>query len=416
MKFEDYRIASEIKKNLAEKGFKRPTDIQFKTIPHVLGGEDVLAIAQTGTGKTAAFAIPILNYLIQSKSFRQDGAIPCLVMAPTHELAIQINEVFQSLAVNTGITCFAITGGVDQAPQIAQLKQGVDVLVATPGRIFDLIHQEHLKLWKTDILVLDEADHMLDLGFYNDIIDLLKYIPKKRQTLFFSATINPKIKKLAYSLVNNPIRIQISPENPVAKNVMHSVAHIQMDDKRYFLERMISENPESKILVFVRTKVRAERVLKAMERVDIKCVTIHSDKTQQQRHDAMELFKSGVIKLFIATDISARGIDIPNVDFVVNYDLPEQEENYVHRVGRTGRGTNKGNAVSFCSDEEKELLSAIESYLGAPIDLLKISKRDYEETLDFTDDSDYNWQAVLKDAEEERQNPTKRSFKKKKKR
>ncbi|MDA3930447.1 MAG: DEAD/DEAH box helicase [Prolixibacteraceae bacterium] len=411
MKFEAYRLAEQLKKNLEIANFKRPTDIQYKTIPHVIDGEDVLAIAQTGTGKTAAFVIPILDILIQNKK-KQDG-IRCLVMAPTHELAKQINGVFNALAKNTGITSTVIIGGVDQEPQIKKLKEGVDVLVATPGRIFDLVNQEHLHLWKAEILVIDEADQMLDLGFYKDIMDLIKYLPKKRQTLYFSATISPKIKKLAYSLVNNPIRIQISPKNPVSKNVTHHVAHIEMDDKRFFLERMVNENPESKILVFVRTKVRAERVLKAMQRVNITSVTIHSDKVQTERDEAMNAFRTGEVKMLVATDVSARGIDIPNVDFVVNYDLPDKDENYVHRVGRTGRGNQKGNAVSFCSTEEKELLADIEKYIGGSIDELEISKSDYVETIDFTNEHNDNWQMLLKD---EAESVSIRKKKKKKKR
>ena len=401
MKFTEYSIAPEIKKNLELNGFKRPTDIQYKTIPHVLKGEDVLAIAQTGTGKTAAFAIPIIHLLIQQRKNRKPEGVSCLVMAPTHELALQINGVFNQLSKKTKIRSTAIIGGVKYDDQLAELKKGAEILVATPGRIFDLVHQKHLNLSKAGILVLDEADHMLDLGFYKDITDLIRFLPKKRQTLYFSATINPKIKKLAYSLVNNPIRIQISPKNSVAKNVTHQVANIEMDDKRFFLERMAFENPESKILVFVRTKIRAERVMKAMERVNIKAITIHSDKTQDERKTTMNLFKSGNIKMLIATDVSARGIDIPNVDFVVNYDLPEQTENYVHRVGRTGRGTQKGHAVSFCSSEEKELLSQIENYIGKEIDELEINKKDYTETLDFTSDTNNNWQKMMKEADRE---------------
>jgi ATP-dependent RNA helicase RhlE len=233
---------------------------------------------------------------------------------------------------------------------------------------------------------------------------LVKRLPGRRQTLFFSATIDSKIKKLAYSLVNKPIRIQISPKNPVAKNVEHSVAFIEMDDKRAFLERLINENPESKILVFVRTKVRAERVKKAMERVEILGNTIHSDKDQKERTKNMDEFKSGKVKLLIATDVSARGIDIPNVDFVVNYDLPDVAANYVHRVGRTGRGTQKGRAVSFCSTEEKPLLEEIESFLDKEISVIEMDKETYRETLDFTKDTDYNWKKLMKENEKELQN------------
>ncbi len=397
MKFQDYRIAPQIKTNLEKEGFKRPTDIQYKTIPHVLSGEDVLAIAQTGTGKTAAFVIPILHKLISCKS--DNNGIKCIVMAPTHELAKQTHGVFQNLSKGSGIKSMVIIGGVDQDPQIEQLQKGVSILIATPGRVFDLVSQGHLKLSSVSTLVVDEADQMLDRGFYKDISDLIRFLPKNRQTLYFSATIDNKIKKLAYSLVRNPIRIQISPKNPVAKNIIHHVMHIEMDDKRFFLERMVNENPESKILVFVRTKVRAERVFKAMERVKISSLTIHSGKNQEERDETMEQFRSGTIKMLIATDVSARGIDIPNVDFVVNYDMPEQSENYVHRIGRTGRGKNKGNAVSFCSESEAEFLENIEEYIGSEIEELKISKNEYQETLDFTDDTNDNWKKLIIDNE-----------------
>lgn len=399
MKFSDYNVAPEIKNNIEKAGFTKPTDIQYKSIPHILKGEDVLAIAQTGTGKTAAFVIPILDILKRKKIAKRSDGVKCLIMVPTHELAIQINEVFNKLGKNTKLKNFAIHGGVEQNPQIEKLQKGIDILIATPGRVFDLVHQGFLKLHRVEILVLDEADHMLTLGFLKDIQDLIKILPKKRQTLFFSATIDKKIKQLAYSLVINPIRIQISPKNPVAKNIEHSVAFIAMDDKRFFLERIIKENPESKILVFARTKVRAERILKAMERVDIKTITIHSDKTHEERSIAMQKFKSGEIKILIATDISARGIDIPNVDFVINYDLPEQSENYVHRVGRTGRGTQKGYAVSFCSKEENEILSEIEEYLEKPIEVLKIDKLSYQETIDFSEDGEKDWRKLLEEDE-----------------
>lgn len=408
MKFEKYRISPEIKKSLSKLGFKRPTDIQYKAIPNVLKGEDVLAIAQTGTGKTAAFAIPVINLLDERKIDGRPDGIKCLVMVPTRELALQITEVFEQIGKHTRVKTFCVFGGVDQDRQIDNLLKGVDVLVATPGRMFDLVSQGYIHFNRLEILILDEADHMLDLGFIKDIRDLMKFMPKSRQTLFFSATIDEKIKKLAYSLTKKPIRIQISPKNPVAKNVDHSVAFIEMDDKRFFLERLITENPEQKVLVFVRTKIRAERVKKAMERVGVKSETIHGDKEQKDRFDVMDRFKSGEIKVLIATDVSARGIDIPNVQFVVNYDLPEQTENYVHRVGRTGRGKEKGNAVSFCSQEEQEILTEIEEYLGSKVKVLKIEKDDYSETIDFTQDIDNDWKSLLREEEQEQKAAKKR--------
>ncbi|MDP4680334.1 MAG: DEAD/DEAH box helicase, partial [Cyclobacteriaceae bacterium] len=373
--------------------------------------EDVLAIAQTGTGKTAAFAIPILH-IVQDKKIkgRKDG-IRCLVMAPTHELALQINEVFKTLGKNLKVITFCIHGGVDQDPQKEKLNKGVDILIATPGRLFDLVSQGDLILDRVEILVLDEADHMLDLGFIKDIQDLMRHIPKKRQTLFFSATINEKIKKLAYSLVSNAIRIQISPKDPVAKNIEHAVAFIEMDDKRFFLEDMIRNNEGSKILIFVRTKVRAERVKNAMDRVSIISDTIHSDKVQEERERIMKNFRKGELSILIATDISARGIDIPNVDYVINYDLPESSENYVHRVGRTGRGNQKGQAVSFCSKEEKVVLDEIEENLGKPIARISISKNDYQETVMATENKENDWKSLIKEQESQIQNRRKKKKK-----
>ena len=383
MKFTDYSIAYDIKDNLEKLGFRRPTDIQFKSIPPIMRGEDVLAIAHTGTGKTAAFAIPIIHQIHERKNVSRTDKVRCIVMVPTHELALQLKEVFDAISNGMRIKTLCIFGGVEQQPQIDALYNGADIVIATPGRMFDLVSQGFLKLDKIDYLILDEADHMLDLGFIKDIQDMLRFLPKHRQTLFFSATINEKIKKLAYSLVTNPIRIQISPKDPVAKNIQHAVAYIEMDDKRFFLESIIKEHPENKILIFVRTKVRAERVAKAMERANIKTLTMHSDKEHEERLKVMDAFKKGMVKILIATDINARGIDIPNVDYVINYDLPEQAENYVHRVGRTGRGDKKGQAVSFCSTEEIPVLKEIETYLDKPIHVLEIDKELYSATLEF---------------------------------
>jgi ATP-dependent RNA helicase RhlE len=410
MKFSSYDIAPQIKRSLEELGYKRPTDIQFKAIPSILNLEDVLAIAQTGTGKTAAFAIPVIEIIYHRKRDNPDKkGIRAVVMVPTHELAMQITEVFQKIGRYTDVTALGIYGGVDQQPQIEKLQEGVDIIVATPGRLFDLVSQKHIKLRCTEFLVLDEADHMLDMGFYDDIKELITYLPLNRQTLFFSATINEEIKDLAYSLVKNAIRIQISPKDPVSKNVDHSVMFVEMDDKRFFLERLVNENPESKILVFVRTKVRAERVFEAMKRVNIKTITMHGGKDQSDRLAVMEQFRTGEINVLIATDVSARGIDIPGVNYVVNYDLPDVDENYVHRVGRTGRGTQKGHAVSFCSPEEKPVLKQIEKFLDKPIKVLDVKKDDYRETLLFTEDTNDNWKLLLKEAEK-----AEKTFKKKK--
>jgi ATP-dependent RNA helicase RhlE len=414
MKFDDYHIAAELKKSLKEQNFKKPTDIQFKAIPPILKGEDVLAIAQTGTGKTAAFVIPILQKLIEFKSGKANKGIKCVVMVPTHELAIQINKVFETLGKYTHIKTFALFGGTEQAPQIEKLIQGIDILVSTPGRLFDLRSQGYIDLSTVGILVLDEADHMLDLGFIKDIEDIIRYLPKNRQTLFFSATINEKIKKLAYSIVRRAIRIQISPKDPVSKNILHSLLFVEMDDKRFFLERLIKENLDKKIIVFVRTKVRAERVKAAMERVQLETITIHSGKDHKERLTVMNAFGSGTTKVLIATDVSARGIDIPNVDLVINYDLPDVAENYVHRVGRTGRAFAKGQALSFCANEEKEYLNEIEEYLGQNIEVLELDKEEYTATIDFTkNESNTTWRDIQKEIEKAELEMEK--FKKKKK-
>jgi len=387
MKFDQYYISEEIKKNLAQLGFKRPTDIQFKVIPSIQKGEDVLAIAQTGTGKTAAFAIPLIDGIQRRKSSKRSYGIRCIVMVPTRELAAQIGEVFESLSRHTKVKTFALYGGVEQDAQIKKLQDGIDVLVATPGRMFDLISQGYIRLDHIDTLVLDEADRMLDLGFIEDIRFVKKKITRKHQTLFFSATINKKIKKLAFSQVkSSAIRIQLSPDDPVSKNVSHAVMFVEMDDKRFFLERYVRENPESKIVVFVRTRVRVERVAKAMGRVGIESLSIHGEKDQGQRLEAMKTFKQGDCRMLIATDVSARGIDIPDVTVVINYDLPDAVENYVHRVGRTGRGMNKGVALSFCSKEERERLEEIQEFLGKEIEVLRVGKTDYARTLHFSNE------------------------------
>jgi ATP-dependent RNA helicase RhlE len=399
MKFEKYHISEIIKENLARLGFKRPTDIQFKAIPSIMNGEDVLAIAQTGTGKTAAFAIPLIDRIHRAKSSKRDTGIKCIVMVPTRELAMQIGDVFTSIAKCTKVKPFALIGGVEQDAQIKKLQDGIDILITTPGRMFDLIHQGFIGLERVDTLVLDEADHMLSLGFIKDIKYVKKMLTRKHQTLFFSATINPEIKKLAFSQVKSTaIRIQISPDDPVSANVSHAVMFVEMDDKRFFLETFIREHAESKIIVFVRTRVRAERVAKAMERVQIPSITIHGEKDQGERLDALKRFKEGDTNILIATDVSARGIDIPDVNYVINYDLPDKAENYVHRVGRTGRGVKKGIALSFCSEEEKERLQEIQQFLDKEIEVIKVGKKDYARTIDIAKkNTDLDVRALIED-------------------
>lgn len=418
MKFSDYRISPKIKRAIEEEGWRRPTDIQYKSIPNILEGEDLLAIAQTGTGKTAAFAIPIIDLIYQKKQIqRRESGTKCLIMAPTHELVNQLLEVFQKIGKYTTVKTMAIIGGVEQDAQIIKLYKGVDIVIATPGRMFDLISQQHFRTHQIEILVLDEADHMLDLGFIHDIKGMMYKLPKRRQTLFFSATINEKIKKIAYSLVRqNAIRIQLSTNDPVAKNVDHSVVFIDMDHKRLFLERMIKENPDQKVLVFVRTKVRAERVRKAMERVEISALTIHGDVEQNDRTAVLQKFKDGDVKILIATDVAARGIDIPDVQVVVNYDLPEEAENYVHRVGRTGRGKNRGVAFAFCAQQELPVLKEIQTYLHSEIKVLKFEEGAYEDTLHIELERKNDYKTLMKEinALEEQRKHSKKKKKKKK--
>ncbi|MCP9235188.1 DEAD/DEAH box helicase [Lewinella sp. JB7] len=400
MKFTDYPLSPELKRNIARQGWKRPTDIQYRAIRPILEGEDVLAIAQTGTGKTAAFAIPILQKLQERKEsqWRETG-IGCLIMVPTRELALQLTEVFTSLATGTAVNVLGLTGGVEIDPQIERLTKELDVLITTPGRMYDLLGRKLLRLERVDTLVLDEADLMLDLGFIDDIRGVIGHLQRKHQTLFFSATIDEQIKKLAYSLVRNPIRIQISPKDPVSKNVDHSVVFVEMDDKRFFLERFVKERPEAKILVFTRTRVRAERVSKAMARVDLPSLTLHGEMDQREREAALEAFRRGEQRLMIATDVSARGIDIPDVTHVINYDLPEQADYYVHRVGRTGRGKQRGVAYSFCAPAEHELLRKIERYTGNEIRVVELDRSQYRETLSFSRTDAMGLEELMEEAE-----------------
>ncbi|MFN7453732.1 MAG: DEAD/DEAH box helicase [Pseudobdellovibrionaceae bacterium] len=379
MKFEKFHLSEALLTNLHNNGFFRTTDIQYKAIPSILKGEDVLAIAQTGTGKTAAFAIPVIDMIHANKASKRNFGVKCLVMVPTRELAEQIGIVFNQLAKHTKVKAHAVFGGVEKDPQIKKLQEGLDIIIATPGRIFDLVRNKYLSLEDVEILVLDEADRMLDLGFLGDVKAIKRMITRRHQTLFFSATINPEIKKLAYSQVrSSAIRIQISPEDPVSKNITHHVVFVEMEDKRAFLAEYIRANPEGKMIVFVRTRVRAERIAESMAKLEIETLTIHGEKDQQNRSQVMDKFRSGECQILIATDVSARGIDIPDVTHVVNLDLPEKAENYVHRIGRTGRGFNKGLALSFCSSDEKILLEEIETLLGKKIETLRVSKADYE--------------------------------------
>lgn len=398
MKFKDYPISQSIKAQLDVMGFNRPTDIQFRAIKHILKGEDVMAVAQTGTGKTAAFVIPMLNHFLVKPRGKYAG-IRGLILVPTRELASQISKVVAEIALQTHLRVLGLYGGVEQENQIKTLNEGIDVLVTTPGRMFDLISQGFVDVSKLEIFVLDEADLMLDLGFNKDIQDLIRKIPKNRQTLFFTATISKKIKSLAYDVVRDAIRIHVSPQNPVSKNVDHAVASIEMDDKRFFLENILKEYPEKKFIVFARTKVRVERIVAAMARVTVNSEALHGGIEQNDRFAILDRFRSGENNVLITTDVACRGIDIPDMDYVVNYDLPDNPENYVHRCGRTGRGNKRGQALSFCSKDENLLLDAIESYTGEEVQRFNITADDYKEILSDTELSDYNWKKLIAENE-----------------
>ena len=385
MKFEKLRLSEKLLKSLSTLGFNKTTDIQYKAIRAALTGSDLLAVAQTGSGKTAAYLIPVIHKLIISRGIIRGKAPKVLVLVPTRELSIQVAKVAKDLCQYTDLNVCAIYGGDEADSQIIQLQTGVDIIICTPGRMFDLRNQGFLDLSQIHTLILDEADQMLKLGFYKDVTDALRYIPRERQTLFFSATIDQEIKKLAYSLTVNPVRIELSPKNPISKNISHCYMNVAMDDKRFFLERLIRENQGTKIIVFVRTQVRAGRVQAAMNRVGINCQVIHGGLDQASRNQAIEMLHSGESLILIATDVTARGIDIPNVDIVVNYDVPDITENYVHRIGRTGRGVAKGIAYTFVSQDEEELLGNIEQYINYKIPLVDLDRDTYAEVKKIAD-------------------------------
>ncbi len=396
MLFSSYNFIAPLARNLEREGFRRPTDIQFRAIRPTLEGSDLLAIAQTGTGKTMAFAIPILEILGRDTKRRNEYYPRALVLVPTHELAQQITTVFNKLAVGLSLNTLCVTGGIDIEAQVQSIPRICDIVIATPGRVLDLVRNRHFMLLNLQILVLDEADRMLSLGFRPDIDSLLGHMPRKRQTLFYSATISPEIKRLAYRLVHNPIRIEIAPEDPITKNVAHALVEIEMDEKRFFLERIIREHASEKILVFVRTKVRAERVQAAMKRVEIESDILHGGLSRTERLWALNAFADGKTRVLIATDVSARGLDIPNINYVVNYDMPTEPEVYIHRIGRTGRGNKHGVAVSFCAPEETPLRESIEQLIGHYLPLLEIDPEEHEATIALSQAQATDWKTLIK--------------------
>ena len=367
MTFESLGLSKNILKAVSEKGYTEPSPIQEKAIPEVLDGRDVLASAQTGTGKTAGFVLPILEILSNT---RRGGKRPirALVLTPTRELAAQIYDNAREYSKYIDFRTAVIFGGVKQRPQEATLRQGVDLLIATPGRLLDLENQRILTLRDIDILVLDEADRMLDMGFKRDIDKIMALVPRKRQSLLFSATFSKEIKKLAQNTLNNPVLVEATPENTTVEKINQKVIYVDKGRKPALLSKLISEGNWKQVLVFTRTKHGANKLTKSLISNNISADAIHGNKTQNNRIKALKGFKNGDVRVLVATDIAARGLDIPLLPHVVNYELPNISEDYVHRIGRTGRAGASGEAVSFVSQEEKDYLHGIEKLLGEKIE------------------------------------------------
>ena len=360
MTFQELNLIEPLKRAVAEKGYTTPTPIQQQAIPPALEGRDLLGCAQTGTGKTAAFTLPILQLLSAEPRTKGRRTIKTLVLTPTRELAIQIDECCRDYARYTDIRHCVIFGGVNQRPQVDALQRGIDLLVATPGRLLDLIGQGYVSLSDIRFFVLDEADRMLDMGFIHDIRRILPLLPAKRQTLFFSATMPDDIVKLANTMLRNPAHVTVTPPASVVETIRQSVLFAEKAEKRTLLASLLRERPESSVLVFSRTKHGADRIARILTKAGIEGRAIHGDKSQGARERAMNDFRSGACRVLIATDIAARGIDISELPLVINYDLPEVPETYVHRIGRTGRAGRGGEAIAFCDFSEKPLLREIE--------------------------------------------------------
>ncbi len=366
MSFNSLGLSKALLKAIDKKGYEQPSPIQEKSIPIILKGRDVLASAQTGTGKTAGFTLPVLHLL--SKNERsQNRPIRALILTPTRELAAQVYENIREYSVFTDIRSTVIFGGVSQKPQVTKLKKGVDILVATPGRLIDLKNQNQLSLAKVEILILDEADRMLDMGFLRDINRIMKLLPVRRQNLLFSATFSKDIKALATSILNKPIQIEVATENSTVDVIAQKAYFLPKDQKARFLITLIAEENWSQVLVFTRTKHGANRLAKKMTNNNITAAAIHGDKSQGARTRALADFKNGLIRVLVATDIAARGLDIPLLPHVVNYELPNISEDYVHRIGRTGRAGASGEAMSLVQPDERQYLKDIEKLIGMKI-------------------------------------------------
>ncbi|MGG5507186.1 MULTISPECIES: DEAD/DEAH box helicase [unclassified Myroides] len=368
MTFKQLNIIQPILQAIEEIGYDQPTAIQAQSIPFILQGHDIIGCAQTGTGKTASFSIPILQ-LLQQQSTPKRG-VRSLILTPTRELAIQIDENFKAYGAQLKIKHLAIFGGVSQHKQVGQLKRGVDVVIATPGRLLDLLNQQLISLQHIEIVVLDEADRMLDMGFVKDVNKIFTKIPTKRQTLFFSATMPPEIKKLAMQLVKNPKEVHVSPVSSTAGTIEQGVYFAEKDDKLDLLYTLLKDTSIQRSLVFTRTKYGADRLAKKLVSRGISAAAIHGNKSQNARQRALSDFKANKIRVLIATDIAARGIDIEELPHVVNYELPNIPESYVHRIGRTGRAGASGVAVSFCATDEIKELKKIEKVIGIKIPVL----------------------------------------------
>ncbi len=368
MAFKKLSIIEPILKAVAAEGYTIPTPIQQQAIPLVLQRKDLLGCAQTGTGKTAAFAIPILQILHEQKPMAP--GIKVLILTPTRELAIQIDESFAAYGKHTGIRHTVIFGGVSQLHQTNALRRGVDVLVATPGRLLDLMTQGYIHLDKLQIFVLDEADRMLDMGFIHDVKRIIAKLPPKRQTLFFSATMPPEIQKLANVLLTHPAKVEVTPPATTVDKIVQSLYHVGKMEKPELLLHLLQDKAIVTALVFTRTKHGADKVVKILQRFNIRAAAIHGNKSQNARQGALSDFKNGTLRVLVATDIAARGIDIDELTHVINFDLPNIPETYVHRIGRTGRAGNTGIAISFCSVDEREELRDIQKLIGKTIPVI----------------------------------------------
>ncbi len=364
MTFKDLNITESILKAIEEKGYTVPTAIQEKAIPAALAGRDVLGCAQTGTGKTASFAIPIIQQIVQNKTSVKRRGIKALILTPTRELALQINECIGDYSKYTGVRYGVIFGGVNQNPQVDMLRRGVDILVATPGRLLDLMNQGYIRLDDIRYFVLDEADRMLDMGFIHDIKRLLLKLPKEKQTLFFSATMPDVLVSIMNSLLKNPVKISVTPKSSTVSAIEQKVYFVEKKEKSQLLISILQQSDVQSVLVFSRTKHNADKIVKVLSKAGIGSQAIHGNKSQSARQTALGNFKSGKTRVMIATDIASRGIDINELPLVINYDLPEVPETYVHRIGRTGRAGHAGTALSFCSQEERKLMNDIQKLTG----------------------------------------------------